>query len=222
MTLFVPGLEVSYHISAIRYLGRSIQPHIGMLSMPHEFLEHKEKVQKSFSVVKLCTKLRQRKLQIQQQCFEGSTIRKAILQVPDTGTTQYCWILEHFSCTSIAWKYNLNYVLWKVLVLSRNSIYQNANMVQYSSTNILDFKYTFSASHNLPLLLFFLLVWVIWAYCTLPFLVTCVQCYRVTWSSGERYHHQTNLVESYGSKYHFHTCFTSFSNLLNTPFAHIP
>ena len=52
----------------------------------------------------------------------------------------------------------------------------------------------------------------------LPFLVTCVQCYRVSWSSGERYCHQ--IVESYGNKYHFHICFTSFSNLLNTAFAH--
>ena len=35
---------------------------------------------------------------------------KSILQVPDTGMFQYWWILEHFWCTSIAWKCDL-YVL---------------------------------------------------------------------------------------------------------------
>ena len=35
---------------------------------------------------------------------------KSKLQVPDTGTSQYWWILEHFWCTSIAWKYDI-YVL---------------------------------------------------------------------------------------------------------------
>ena len=35
---------------------------------------------------------------------------KSILQVPDTGTSQYWWILEHFWCTSIAWKCDI-YVL---------------------------------------------------------------------------------------------------------------
>ena len=35
---------------------------------------------------------------------------KSILQVPDTGTSQYWWILEHFWCTSIVWKCDI-YVL---------------------------------------------------------------------------------------------------------------
>ena len=35
---------------------------------------------------------------------------KSKLQVPDTGTSQYWWILEHFWRTSIAWKYDI-YVL---------------------------------------------------------------------------------------------------------------
>ena len=55
---------------------------------------------------------------------------KSILQVPDTGTSQYWWILEHFWCTSIAWKCDI-YVLWNVLVLFRSLQYWNAKMVQY-------------------------------------------------------------------------------------------
>ena len=37
-------------------------------------------------------------------------VGKSILQFPDTGTSQYRWILEHFYCTSIAWKCGI-YVL---------------------------------------------------------------------------------------------------------------
>ena len=37
-------------------------------------------------------------------------VGKSILQVPDTGTSQYWWILEHFWCTSVAGKYDI-YVL---------------------------------------------------------------------------------------------------------------
>ena len=39
-----------------------------------------------------------------------ASLGKGILQVPDTGTSQYWWILEHFWCTSIAWKCDI-YVL---------------------------------------------------------------------------------------------------------------
>ena len=53
---------------------------------------------------------------------------KSILQVPDTGTSQYWWILEHFWCTGIAWKCDI-YVLKNVLVLFRSLQYWNAKMV---------------------------------------------------------------------------------------------
>ena len=55
---------------------------------------------------------------------------KKYTSVPDTGTSQYWLILEHFWCTSIAWKCNI-YVLWNVLVLFRSLQYWNAKMVQY-------------------------------------------------------------------------------------------
>ena len=53
---------------------------------------------------------------------------KSILQVPDTGTSQYWWIPEHFWCTSIAWKCDI-YVLLNVFVSFRSLQYWNAEMV---------------------------------------------------------------------------------------------
>ena len=48
---------------------------------------------------------------IQVQFADPATVfGKSKLQVPDTETSQYCWILEHFWCTSIAWKCDI-YVL---------------------------------------------------------------------------------------------------------------
>ena len=53
---------------------------------------------------------------------------KSILQVPNTGTSQYFWILEHIWCTSIAWKCDI-YVLKIMLLASRSKQYWNAKMV---------------------------------------------------------------------------------------------
>ena len=73
--------------------------------------------------------------------------RKGILQVPDTGTSQYWWILEHFWCTSIAWKCDIHNsrslehsgVIQKLTTLERKKW---SSIVQYSCTSIWDLKYT--------------------------------------------------------------------------------
>ena len=41
-------------------------------------------------------------------CIHSTFLGKSILQVPDTGTSQYWWMLEHFWCTSIAWKCDIH------------------------------------------------------------------------------------------------------------------
>ena len=55
---------------------------------------------------------------------------KSILQVPDTGMSQYWSILEHFWCTSIARKCD-PYVLQNMLVLFKSLQYWNTKIVQY-------------------------------------------------------------------------------------------
>ena len=49
--------------------------------------------------------------------------QKEILKVPDTGKSQYWWMVEHFWCTSVAWK-SIFFRKWQVL--PRNSQYWNA------------------------------------------------------------------------------------------------
>ena len=61
-------------------------------------------------------------------CNLEKTFGKSILQVPDTGTSQYWWILEYFWCTSIAWKCDI-YVLKNVLVSFRSLQYWNVKVV---------------------------------------------------------------------------------------------
>ena len=54
---------------------------------------------------------------------------KSKLQVPDTGTSQYWWILEHFWCTSIAWKCDI-YILY-------NGVIQNLTILELKNGLVL-------------------------------------------------------------------------------------
>ena len=60
---------------------------------------------------------------------------KSILQVPDTGTSQYWWILEHFWCTSIAWKCDI-YVLKRAGVIQKLTILEHKNGLVLANTRV--------------------------------------------------------------------------------------
>ena len=60
---------------------------------------------------------------------------KSILHVPDTWTSQYWWILEHFWCTSIAWKCDSGGVFQKLTILEcKNGLVLSNTHVPVSGT----------------------------------------------------------------------------------------
>ena len=71
---------------------------------------------------------------------------KSILQVPDAGTSQYWWILEHYWCSSIAWNVTFTFfrMCWCYSEAYNTGTQQWSSIVQYSCTSIWDLKYTFS------------------------------------------------------------------------------
>ena len=64
-----------------------------------------------------------------QYCILG----KSILQVPDTGTSQYWWILEHFWCTSIVWK------MWYLRSLERAGVIQTLTILECKNVVVLSY-----------------------------------------------------------------------------------
>ena len=73
---------------------------------------------------------------------------KSILEVPDTGTSQYWWILEHFWCTSIILPENMIFTFFRTCrcysEAFNTGMQEWSSIVQYSCTRIWDLKYTFS------------------------------------------------------------------------------
>ena len=61
---------------------------------------------------------------------------KSILQVPDTGMSQYWWILEHFWCTSIAWKCDILRSLERAGVIQNLTILERKNGLVLSNTRV--------------------------------------------------------------------------------------
>ena len=66
---------------------------------------------------------------------------KSILHVPDTGTSQYWWILEYFWCTSIAWKCDSGGVVQKLTILEcKNGLVLSNTRVPVSGTWSIRFR----------------------------------------------------------------------------------
>ena len=53
---------------------------------------------------------------------------KVILQIPITLMSQYCWILEHFWCTSIAWNCYLNGTQKWFSIIAQIIVYQHLGL----------------------------------------------------------------------------------------------
>ena len=73
----------------------------------------------------------------------------SILQVPDTGTFQYWWILEHFWCNSMLETMIFTFfrTCWRYAQTYNTGMQKWSSIVQYSCTSIWDLKYTFSHLH---------------------------------------------------------------------------
>ena len=74
---------------------------------------------------------------------------KSKLLVPDTGTSQYWWILEHFSVPVLPENVIFMFfrTCWCYSKAYNTGTQKWSSIVQYSCTSIWDLKYTFSVFH---------------------------------------------------------------------------